>query len=177
MKQSIHVNEKITDYVLGLVSENEKREIGLHLTGCLECQQALSQERQISLAVRDALTQASHPDRQRLQELMPPIPNREATSFFGLNWQPRLAFIGLLLMLILGAISLQTQMQQEKWGGTSPALYSTTAIVTDTPTLTASATRKDPEPLDTAIPTRVSNNPLAVPHPAIMPVPAAPILR
>lgn len=177
MKQSIHVNEKITDYVLGLVPENEKREIAVHITGCLECQQALSQERQISLAVRDALTQATYPDRQRLQELMPPIPQREAASLFGLNWQPRFAFVGLLLMLILGAVSLQTQLRQETWIGTSPAIYSTTAIVTDTPTLTVSATRKDPEPLDTAIPTRVSHNPLAVPHPAIMPVPAAPILR
>ncbi len=177
MKQSTHVKEKISDYALGLVSENEKREIAWHLIGCRECQQAINQEREISLAVRDALTQATRPDRQRLQDLMPPFPKEETAYLFGLNWQPGFALVGLLLMLILGAISLQTQLRQETRIGTSPAIYSTVAIATDTPTLTLSATRKDSDPVDTAIPTPIARNPLTVPHPAIMPVPAAPILR
>ena len=96
MKQSTHVKEKISDYVLDLVSENEKRDIAWHLTGCRECQQAINQERQISLAVRDALTQATQPDWQRLQDLMPPFPKEETASLFGLNWQPGFALVGLL---------------------------------------------------------------------------------
>jgi hypothetical protein len=177
MKQSLHLNERITDYVLGLVSEDESREIARHLTHCRECQQALNQERQVGLAVREAIFQIPQPDNQQLGELMPPFPQKQTFPLFGLNWQPRFALVGFLLILILGTLSLQTQLRKETWLGTSPAIYSTAALVTDTPTLTLSATKEGPEPLDTAIPTPAARNPLPLPHPAIVPVPAAPILR
>jgi hypothetical protein len=177
MNQSIHVQEKITGYALGLVSENEYREIALHLSQCPECQQALHQERQIGLDVRETLSQATQPDRQRLRQLMPPIPKEGSIPLFDLNWGYRFALVGLLLMLILGALGLQSHLQADKWIGTSPAIYSTAAIVTDTPTLTLSATREGPEPVDTVIPTPVVRNPLSLPHPAIMPVPAAPMIH
>lgn len=177
MNHSLHMQEKITDYALGLVSENEYREIARHLSQCPECQQALHQERQIGLAVRETISQATQPERQRLRQLMPPIPKEGSIPIFDLNWGYRFALVGLLLMLILGALGLQTHLQGDKWIGTSPAIYSTTAIVTDTPTLTLSATREGPQPVDTVIPTPVVRNPLSLPHPAIVPVPAAPMLR
>lgn len=177
MNQLDHVKENLTDYVLGIVSDNEKREIALHLTGCPECQKALSEERRLGFLVRDAVSQATLPDSRQLQELMPPFPNKEKASLIGIKWQPRFALVGLLFILVLGAISLQTQIRQETWLGTSPATYPTVMSATDTPTSTLPATTTDPEPMDTEIPTPIARNPLAVPHPAIMPVPAAPIFR
>ena len=177
MKQTIHVKPNIADYSLGLVSESEKREIALHIASCSECQLVLNRERQITIDIRDSLHQATTPDHLRLKELMPPRPKKFTFSFFISNWQPRLAVIGLVLILISGLVTFQTQIRQENWIDGSPTLHSTLAVVTDTPTITIPATRNELESADSILPTPLAKKPSVLPNPAIIPVPAAPILR
>lgn len=175
MNHTRHVKHNLTDYVLGLVSDTEKRFIAQHIAGCPECQLALSEERQIGIVVRDALNQATHPDYLRLQTIRPSWPNERAHSFFGPNWQPKFALIGLLLILIFGFIGIQPQLGSRSSNETAPVQYVTLAAVTDTPTLTQSSTRPVLEPTDFAVPTPLAQSPL--PHPAIIPVPVAPLIQ
>ena len=97
--------------------------------------------------------------------------------FSSFGWQQQMVLATLLLLIIVGAFGIQSQIRQEAWLSTPPAVHSTMAAVTDTPTLTLSATSEGVAPLNTIVPTPEGFNPLTVPKPAIMPVPAAPLLH
>jgi anti-sigma factor RsiW len=154
MTSPAHVTNRISDYLLGLLSSSENRQVEAHIHHCAHCRHALTEERQIRLAVRQTLHIVSRPEPGQLDRLRPDPPRR---TFFGLTalW-PRgqqIAVAALLLVLIItGAWSLVPGKQ--KPGITNQQVVTSIAVT---------ATRI---PTSTTAPTKSANEPAADPSPA-----------
>lgn len=71
--ESEHTIQLATDYVLGLLSAEERRRVESHARGCALCRLALQRERQVGALLRDAV-QAAQPAPGRLAALRPALP-------------------------------------------------------------------------------------------------------
>ena len=142
MNDTRHVTHLITDFVLDLLSEEERRKVFSHIATCQKCQLVLQQERQVGFSVLSTLSAVTKIEPNRLRQLRPLMPGIREGIFSNFGWQQQMVLATFLLLIIVGAFGIQSQIRQEAWLSTSPAVHSTMAAVTDTPTLTLSATRR-----------------------------------
>ncbi|MCB0036412.1 MAG: zf-HC2 domain-containing protein, partial [Anaerolineales bacterium] len=83
--ESLHIQPQLTDYVLGLLSYDEKKALEQHAALCDVCRQALERERLIAQTVRETLTAVPLPSPARLQQLMPQPPQK-TKSWWAKQW-------------------------------------------------------------------------------------------
>lgn len=98
-----HIQDKISDYVLDLLSAEERRVVALHIARCESCRLAVQREREIGRLVQQTMIKVTMPDYGRLQQLMPPIPSRRSPLLALLNPYRQWAVACLLLVMMMGA--------------------------------------------------------------------------
>lgn len=180
---STHVHNLIPDYVLGLLPGDQANWVAAHTSHCGACRRTLAQEQQISRSVKLTLSRATRPDEGRLRRLMPPTPaSPPARSTWSL-FSPGMAAAGIMLILLFSAIALFASQRPGTWGLSAPTARSTAAMLTETPTqtatreLTATAEGLEAASRPAAAVQAASVSQAIVPAPAIIPVPAARILH
>jgi hypothetical protein len=99
----IHIEEQLTDYVVDLLSGEEKRVVARHVAACEECRRAVQREREIGRLVHSALNSATTPKPARLQSLMPPVPGGRSPLLALLAPYRQWAIACLLLVAMIGA--------------------------------------------------------------------------
>ena len=103
----IHIKDNITDYVLDLLSAEERQVVAQHIASCDTCREAVQREREIGHLVHQTLSSVTKPEYNRLQSLMPPIPKRRlpilALLMPRLNPFRQWAVACLLLVAMMGA--------------------------------------------------------------------------
>ena len=140
MMKHEHVFEQIPDYVLGLLSTSGRRQVEQHVVHCRQCRQVLQHERRMAEAVRSTLQVATQPSAIRLRQQMPAIPRQQPIEWQQWQqWQRGLAPIGLVIVLLFGALGLRSSYDQPIWQAPPPAstLIGVTATLTQAPTATA----------------------------------------
>jgi len=109
-----------------------------------------------------------------------PNPPPQSTQIFGRGLKFRLVLVGLLLLLILGGIGIQYDFYQYDLMPIIATAYSTSVAATDTPEITSTAFESDGKPTPSeyaARPTPKAHFAITGARPAIVPVPAAPLLH
>lgn len=141
-----HIQSLIPDYVLGLLPESDRQRLENHTAHCQGCRLALERERAIELHVRQTLQVATQPNAVRLHVLRSNVIPRRPVRSVGILRQ--LAPAMLLLVVLAGALVLQTARVTGDWQLPVPAFYkgnTPTATITSTPTATiAGLTRTVP---------------------------------
>jgi hypothetical protein len=99
----IHIEEQLTDYVLDLLSGEEKRAVARHVAACEECRRAVQREREIGRLVHSVLKRTTAPRPGRLQSLMPAVPSRRSPLLALLAPYQQWAIACLLLVAMMGA--------------------------------------------------------------------------
>lgn len=101
--ENIHIEDQLTDYVLDLLSGEEKRAVARHVAACDECRRALQREREIGRLVHSVLKRTTAPKPGRLQSLMPTIPSGRSPLLALLAPYQQWAIACLLLVAMMGA--------------------------------------------------------------------------
>lgn len=130
-----HIRHQISDYVIGLLTPDERRALEIHAATCLDCQVALQRERQVALLVRETLQAAPQPTAERLRSLMPPVERRPPARWVTRGWQRQLAPLMVALLLLLSTFGLRAATTQG-WFQVAPGA----AVETATPTATLAQT-------------------------------------
>ncbi len=140
MIESKKVSSQISDYILDLLSPVERKRVEEDAAKSTAYQTKLQQEREIEQLIRATLQQTPMPDRARLQQLMPPIPQQKRPfPFFHNRWQKQLLAVAVLAIFFIGSFSLY-QSQQNPIYNSSPTLTAATATFTNEPTVTVAQT-------------------------------------
>ncbi len=137
--ESEHTIQLAADYVLGLLSAEERRRVESHARGCAACRLALQRERQVGALLREAV-QSVQPAPGRLAALRPPLPAprpRPAPPAYRLAPVSLAAF---LLALGLLWVSGRTPLAPGFFPPASPTM---TATHTQTPTATTEITNDE----------------------------------
>ncbi len=147
---SEHTRQLIPDYVLGLLSADDRRRVEQHARQCPLCREAIQRERQVEFRVRGAVQLAARPPAGRLEALRPAFPQPAARGRGPLYrpLAPAMALTMLLVVVLLARVG--------GYGLSTPGLTST---ATHTPTATLATTDAPPTAQPTAAPatlTRVS---------------------
>jgi len=179
MMNQQHIQHKLTDYALGLLSQNERQRIERHTLGCADCRQALRREVEVGQIMRDTLAVAVQPP-VNLRPFMPAIPQPGFWQRlrFALAWQRPLAPIALALLLVLGSFGLYLSDQRGAWLNPAPTFLAATATMTDEPTATLTQTRTEQTSgiVQTAVPIAPSPHHIAAtPAPNPTPIAALPM--
>lgn len=170
-----HIQQNISDYVLDLLSAEEKQAIARHLAGCTACREASARERQIGRLVYQTLNTAAQPKFERLQSLMPARPNRRTSILSLFTPYRQWAIASVLLVAMLGAFLFGGEAGYKgRQPGTHPAtLSSLYTVETAAPLTTRSA-----DVLFTFTNNQVNQsdniNPVDFNQPPAAPLPAAP---
>lgn len=136
-----HARQLIPDYVLGLLSPDERRHVEQHARHCAMCRDAIRRERQVAALVREAVQRSAAPPANRLRQLRPspPHPARRYVGALARQLAPVTAVLALLMTVLLtqanGLGPLRTAFVP-----TTPA---PTALLTATHTPTATLTAVD----------------------------------
>lgn len=139
MTDAQHVQNQVTDYALGLQSQSERRRVEAHAAVCAMCRQAIIEERQLAMAVRETIQVAASPDLPHLRELMPPPPRQLSWQFV---WQRQLAPVALFLILLAGGLGLWRANHRMILVDPSPTSLAATATLSDA--LEATVVRTQP---------------------------------
>jgi anti-sigma factor RsiW len=170
-----HVTPLLSDYVLGLLSENERRWVESHAGQCTACREALKREQGVELLVRQTLQLATQPAPARLQALRPAAARRPTPQA---RWG-QLAPAMMLLVLLAVSLTLQTNRVTRDLGFGAPVFYrdtTPTATSTSTPTATIAGLMAPTEPVaPAASPTWAIPTLPVEPVPATQPAPPLPI--
>ena len=153
MFHPIELSNTRTDYVLGLLSIQDKQSFERHLKQCPECQEEISSERRLLQTTRQTLHAVSAISFTRLQQLQPPPPQRTRLFDFtaSLNiLQPIMA--GILIFFIavgsFGAIHTSASGVMATSTSTATVTHSPTAVATSkTDVTTPLATPAPPTPI------------------------------
>ena len=177
MNRHEHVTDLVTDYVLGLLPEQQTDYLRNHIVECSQCRQELSNERKMSADIRSTFASISVPDQRQLDMLMPMAPQIQTGWSQSKQLKNGLVIAIATVIISLTTIGLRAGFSQNSWLYPPPTAYSTATLVTDTPTHTLIATPSSdvlygltantPEPIQA----RLS------PHPVVIPVPAATFLN
>jgi len=176
-----HVRTLIPEYVLGLLPGEQANWVAAHTAHCADCRLALAREQEIGRSVKTTLARVGTADSDRLRRLMPPAPDRNRLARPRLS--PGLAAAGIMLLILFSTISLFAVQRPGAWSLTAPTAHSTTVMLTDTPTQTATremtATVEGVGAVSSPSPAARSAaaGPAIAPAPALVPVPAAPMLQ
>ena len=177
MNKQEHVTGLMTDYVLGLLPDQQTIYFRTHIAECPQCRHELLNERKMCADIRTTFASISIPDQHQLDKLMPMTPQIQAGWRQTKQLKTGLAIAFATVIISLTTIGLRAGFSQNSWLYPSPTAYSTATLVTDTPTHTLIATPSSdvrygltantPEPVQA----RISG------HPAVIPVPAATFLN
>lgn len=169
-----HARQLIPDYVLGLLSTEERQRVERHTQQCAACREALQRERQLEALVRGAVGRAvetaPRPPAARLRALRPAPPVRApARHRLYRQLAPATLVMALLALFV-----------QVNWSGSAAPAYaqtrwaSTSVAATDA-AATGAAVTSAATPFETTTATRAA--PVATPQATIASaqlVPAAP---
>ncbi len=135
MIETNHIQPKLTDYVLGLLSGQERQDVDHHVAICPTCQDVLDSEMKMGRAIQQTLHVGTQPTNGRLQQLMPAIPQKNKQWGWNLALQRQITSALVLSMLILGGFSWYNATQHN---GLLPAptYVAITATFTSEPTAT-----------------------------------------
>lgn len=171
-----HARQLIPDYVLGLLSTEERQRVERHTQQCAACREALRRERQLEALVRGAVGRvvetAPRPPAARLRTLRPAPPVRAPARH---RLYRQLAPATLVMALLALALFVQVN-----WSGSAAPAYaqtrwaSTSVAATDA-AATGAAVTSAATPFETTTATRAA--PVATPQATIASaqlVPAAP---
>jgi len=143
MTQS-HVQHLATDYVLGLLSAEERKSIEEHSVECAACREVILNDRRLAGSVRIAILSATQPTAVRLQQLMPQPPGSaknahliRAVRLPGVNRSAVLAFCVLVFLLSAGSVLFGGYRSQRAGSPTSVATQ--LAATATGPAVTATA--------------------------------------
>jgi anti-sigma factor RsiW len=167
MINSTHIQPKLSDYALGLLSPDERRSVEQHTHQCPDCETALQAELRLSQTVRTTLQTATHISNGRLQRLMPTVPQPSARRW-RLAGQRQLASVCVLLILFLGSMGMYQARNAPVPAGI-PTLLAITATNTQAPTSTAVITQTNAAPTLTAVAVEPVFK-VSVPPPAATPI-------
>jgi anti-sigma factor RsiW len=144
-------SERLRDYVLGLLSPTEAREVAGHVAGCDRCQDVVRREQAVGQMVRLTVERAARPDPARLRARRP-LPRRHLWPL-----QRAVALAGVILILAVGGLMLpgtpagDTVWQQPVTMVSTPSL-TPTRTQTNTPTVPVTATQvAEYEPIRTPL--------------------------
>ncbi len=177
MNKQGHVKNLMTDYILGLLPDKQAIYLKTHIAECSLCRRELWIERQIGAEIRSTLAAISIPDEHQLDKLMPPAPQLKSGWRQARHLKAGLAIASALVIISLTTIGLQAGFGQNSWLYPSPTAYSTTTLVTDTPTNALIATPSSEVPYGSTAHTPEALQHRVSPHPAVIPVPAATFLN
>lgn len=175
----IHVYELIPDYVLDLSTDRQRQQVIQHIANCRECRQTLESERRLLSTIRASIRSATEPRPQRLMALMPVAARSRDIRLLATTWPIQLAAASLLIILIFGALNMNFNRTGAIWqtGGNSAistSIITSTAAVTNTPTVTATSVNIRHDKFgNTTVPLIVRNG-VGEEDPAITPAPMAP---
>jgi anti-sigma factor RsiW len=179
--ESSHVDNLISDYVLGLLPGDEANWVAAHTSSCAACRRTLVQEQEIGRSVKRTLSQDTMPNPEQLRRLMPAAPSRARSAVPLLS--PGLAAAVIMVLALFSAITLFASQRPGAWSLSAPTAYSTAVMLTDTPTQTATrevtVTAEGLEAYSSPAPVfqAATAGQAVVPAPALVPVPAAPMLQ
>ena len=134
-----HASQLIPDYVLGLLTAEERQRVEQHARQCAACRDAIWRERQIEALVRQSVQSTAAPHPGRLHSLRPAAPGRAARYRDQLYRQlaPVTVIVVLLMVgLLAQAGGLDTFRPAFAQTASPPTL---TATLTHTPTATLAA--------------------------------------
>jgi hypothetical protein len=133
-----HENERVSDYVLGLLAGDEAAKVAGHLSTCTSCRHQAKVERMLIADVRSTIDIASVFDKQKLDSLMPVIPSPNKVAVFAFD--PRqFALAMALIVVILGGIIFGIASRHGSWLNNNNSIITATTVVTETPSFTATA--------------------------------------
>ena len=150
MIETNHIQPKLTDYVLGLLSGQERQDVDHHVATCSACQGALDAEMRMGKLIQHTLHAVTQPTNGRLHQLMPTIPQKRKRWGWNLALQRQVASASVFIMLILGGFGWYNANQQN---GLLPAptYVAITATFTSEPTATEANAAATTLPTETAV--------------------------
>lgn len=174
--EQIYTHPQLSNYVLGLLSVQERQQVEQHIAQCAHCRHALEQERMIGAAVRETVAAVAQPSALRLHQLMPVPPARRPRTAWRpeINWQlfsagltvlKPVAALAVVMMLLFGSLSLDSAPY-------TAVAATTTATSTTAPTATLAQPVEDPALRPTIRPDDGFTAPLATPIAQLAPQPA-----
>lgn len=130
--------DKIVDYVLGLLDSAESQSLEQHATICADCRQAIAAERKLASQMRSTIAALPRPNHAHMMRLMPAAPQKRSFARLAHRWQHAAAVAAMLVMLIVGSFGIN-------WSSTSPDAIASpvpahvhiTETATQNPTATA----------------------------------------
>ncbi|GMQ78376.1 MAG: hypothetical protein BMS9Abin02_0882 [Anaerolineae bacterium] len=134
-----HINKIAPDFVLGLLTQEERRRVNRHIADCEYCRLTVANERNLIEEVRITLDRVSSHDPRRIQGLMPAIPNRSWLAFNFSIFRPVAVAVAIILLAVGG---FMINMDKSGLYGIqeTPTQSIATLSHTQTPTSTATAT-------------------------------------
>ncbi len=134
-----HINEIAPDFVLGLLTQEERRRVISHIVECESCRLAVASERNLIEEVRITLHRVSNHDPLRIRGLMPALPKRLWPLFsFSIVRPVALAFA--LILIAFGGLMIKLDKRSLYGINETPTQSIATLSHTQTPTSTATAT-------------------------------------
>jgi len=130
METQHHARQLIPDYVLGLLTADDRHRVEQHTRECTACREALRREGRVETMVRETVQRAAAPPARSLQRLRP-TPPRPATGVANQTARrlaPAAAVLALLLMSLLAQV------------GGFDSLHPSFALTANAPTVTMTST-------------------------------------
>jgi anti-sigma-K factor RskA len=165
-----HINYLVTDYVLELLPRAEHEAASRHIAHCGNCRRAVMRERQIGVAVKQTISKASGIERRSLARAMPTMSQKNRFRRIIDQGQVQILLACCLLLLAFASVGLQLRLHQNNWTATSPAIFSTTVMITETPTATHLATTEFSDTSSPMAPTPANEIISPLPKAALAPV-------
>lgn len=128
------VEQKLQDYVLGLLPPATTEEMAHHVATCSACRRAVQEERAVGELVRSTLSCTARIDESRLRSLKPPMPWLARRQGIAAGWTARLAPALMLLLLLAGTFVVLATDSERSMPLFIPA--TATTVSTHTPTAT-----------------------------------------
>jgi anti-sigma factor RsiW len=129
-----HPLQQIPDYVLGLLSPEERFQVEQHTKRCAECRRVLARERKIEALIRQTVQVTTQPMPARLAAIRPDYPRKRLTPAVRILGQ--LAPVTLISFLLALSLLFQLTGYSPIQGPHSPAFIATISSPTLTPTTT-----------------------------------------
>lgn len=171
-----HIISQIPDYVLDLLPSTERQMVTLHIAHCWRCRQAVIGQREIGAVVKKTITRAAAVEESHLAGLMPDIPRQKGIRAIINQSQRQIIVASCLLILAVASVGMQLRLQNSSWLATSPALISTSVMMTKTPTATLQVTSDNNLETGTLYPTPAKGHSGSMPEAALAPAASSPSL-
>lgn len=120
-----HVTIQISDYVLGLLPPQARRDVEGHIAHCETCRASVQRERELVQLVRGTLKEVIRPNPTHLQQFTPPTLTVRRTRR---QLRQAIAVVTLLLVLFLGNLGWQNGATGIAYASPAPAFAQSVAV-------------------------------------------------